>query len=408
MFFYYQAENCMKKFTADYVLTATGSSPIKNGSVIIDDNGKILKVEDPETSSAIAEESIFKNLPVEKLSGALCPGFVNTHCHLELSHLKGKVPAGEGLIRFIGHVQNLRKADESEVKEAAAKADEEMERNGIVAVGDIANSAVTASVKMKSKLYYHNFVEVYGFDPKNADAVFSNALLVQEQFKPMSSSITPHAAYSVSKELFKLIRKEAETTNSVLTIHNQETDEENKLYRYKQGSFLDFYDRLGIDISFFKPQARNSIQSIIPLLTNQQNVLMVHNTYTNMKDVYFTRRFDRKINWCFCPDANLYIENTLPKVSIFTNHGFNITLGTDSLASNTELCILKEMRVIQQHFPNLLLENMVEWASSNGAKFMGIDDEKGTLENGKTPGLNLITNLNRLKITLESKVRKLA
>ncbi len=397
----------MKKFTADYVLTATGS-PIKNGSVIIDDNGKILRVEDPENPFANGEGSVFKGLHAERLSGAICPGFINTHCHLELSHLKGKIPAGQGLIEFINNVQKLRKADENEVKEAAAKADKEMERNGIVAVGDISNSAVTASVKTKSKLYYHNFIEVYGFDPKNADAVFSNALLVKEQFKPLASSITPHAAYSVSKELFKLIRKEAETTNSVLTIHNQETDEENKLYRYKQGSFLDFYDRLGIDISFFKPQARDSIQSILPLLTNQQNVLMVHNTYTNMKDIYFTRRFDRKINWCFCPDANLYIENTLPKISIFTNHGFNITLGTDSLASNTELCILKEMRVLQQHFPNLLLENMVQWASSNGAKFLGIDEEKGTLEKGKTPGLNLITNLDRLKITPESKVRKLA
>jgi cytosine/adenosine deaminase-related metal-dependent hydrolase len=398
----------MKKFTADYVLTAADSNPIKNGSVIVDDNGKILKVEDPDSPSSTADESIFRDLPVEKLSGAICPGFVNTHCHLELSHLKGKVPAGEGLIRFIHNVQKLRKVDEGEVKEAAAKADEEMENNGIIAVGDISNSAVTASVKLKSKLYYHNFIEVYGFDPKNADAVFKQALLVQEEFKPLASSITPHAAYSVSKELFKLIRKESETTNSMLTIHNQETDEENKLYRYKQGSFLDFYDSLGIDISFFKPQARNSIQSIIPLLSNNQKVLMVHNTYTNMKDVYFTRRFDRNINWCFCPDANLYIENTLPKVSIFTNHGFNITLGTDSLASNSELCILKEMRVMQKHFPNLLLENMVQWASHNGAKFLGIDDEKGTIENGKTPGLNLITNLDRLKITPESKVRKLA
>lgn len=397
----------MKKYTADYVLTAH-ANPIKNGSVIVDDNGKILKVEDPEKPSAKTNEGNYADVIEEKLSGIICPGFINTHCHLELSHLKGKIPAGEGLIEFIKKVQKLRKADDSEVIEAAAKADEEMERNGIVAVGDISNSTVTASVKSKSKLYYHNFIEVYGFDPKNADAIFNDALDLQEQFKPLASSITPHAAYSVSKELFKLVRKESETKNSMLTIHNQESDEENKLYRYKQGSFLDFYDRLGLDISFFKPQARNSIQSIIPLLTNQQNVLMVHNTYTSMKDIYFIRRFDRKINWCFCPEANLYIENKLPKVSIFTNHGFNITLGTDSLASNNELCILKEMRVLQEHFPNLLLENMVQWATLNGAKFLGIDDDKGTIEAGKNPGLNLITGLDRLKITPETKVRKLA
>jgi len=396
----------MKKFTADYVLTSS-SSPIKNGSVIIDDNGKILKVEDPDNPSTKPDEENYKNLQAEKLSGVICPGFINTHCHLELSHLKGKIPAGEGLIAFIKNVQKLRKANDSEVLEAAAKADEEMGQNGIVAIADISNTAITASVKTKSKLYYHNFVEVFGFDPKKADTVFNKAISVRDQFKPLVSSITPHAAYSVSKELFKLVRKEAEAQNSIQTIHNQESDEENKLYRYKEGSFVEFYNGLGLDIDFFKPQARNSLQSIVPLLSNRQDVLMVHNTFTSIKDIYFTLRFDRKINWCFCPKANLYIEKALPKVGIFTHHGFNITLGTDSLASNTGLCILKEMQVLQQYFPDLDLENLVAWATINGAKFLGIEEGKGTIEVGKTPGLNLISGLDKLKITPETKVSKL-
>lgn len=396
----------MKKYTADYILTAK-ADPIKNGSVIVDDDGKILKVLDPEVILSKAEEKTFAGLNSEKLSGVICPGFINTHCHLELSHLKGKIPSGEGLIAFIKNVQQMRKADDSEILDAAAKADEEMEQNGIVAVGDVSNSAITVSIKTKSKLYYHNFIEVFGFDPKNADAVFSQAISVRDQFAPLAATITPHAAYSVSKELFKLIRKEAEQNNSILTIHNQESDEENKLYRYKQGSFLEFYNGLGLDIEFFKPQARNSLQSIVPLLSNQQNVLMVHNTFTSIKDVYFTRRFDRKINWCFCPEANLYIENALPKVNIFTHHGFNITLGTDSLASNNKLCMLNEMRVLQQHFPELELKELVEWATINGAKFLGIEDGKGTIEAGKSPGLNLISGLDKLKITPETKVRKL-
>ncbi|RYE21855.1 MAG: amidohydrolase, partial [Sphingobacteriaceae bacterium] len=119
----------MKKFTADYVLTSQNSQ-IKNGSVIVDDEGKILKVLDPEVVLSAAEEKAFANLSSEKLSGVICPGFINTHCHLELSHLKGKIPAGKGLIAFIKNVQQHRKADESEVLEAAAKADAEMRENG--------------------------------------------------------------------------------------------------------------------------------------------------------------------------------------------------------------------------------------------------------------------------------------
>ncbi len=173
------------------------------------------------------------------------------------------------------------------------------------------------------------------------------------------------------------------------------------------GSFNDLYAHFGIDISYFKPQARNSLQSVIPLLTSKQDILMVHNTCTNLKDIYFIKRFDRRIHWCFCPNANLYIENSLPKIDLFLNQGFNITLGTDSLASNNKLCILSEMRTLQQKFPSLSTEILLQWATINGATYLGIDKEKGTLERGKTPGLNLITGLDNMMITPDTKVKRL-
>jgi len=134
---------------------------------------------------------------------------------------------------------------------------------------------------------------------------------------------------------------------------------------------------------------------------------MVHNTCTNLKDIYFLKRFDRKINWCFCPNANLYIEGRLPKINLFVDQGFNITLGTDSLASNTKLCILSEMKTIQQKFPAISTAKLMEWATINGAGFLGINNEKGTLEAGKKPGLNLITNVDGLKLTPDSQVKRL-
>jgi cytosine/adenosine deaminase-related metal-dependent hydrolase len=190
-------------------------------------------------------------------------------------------------------------------------------------------------------------------------------------------------------------------------MHNQECDDENKFYRYKLGSFNELYSTFGIDISHFKPMARNSIQSVIPLLSSKQDILMVHNTCTNLKDIYFIKRFDRNIHWCFCPNANLYIENRLPKVELFLGQGYNITLGTDSLASNSKLCILSEMRTLQQRIPSLSTERLIEWATLNGANFLGIADEKGSITPGKTPGLNLISGLDGLRITPETTVRRL-
>jgi aminodeoxyfutalosine deaminase len=388
----------MKSFKADYVFPVC-ADPIKNGIVTVDDNGKILSVTDQNAPSV--------DVPVEQLSGILCPGFVNTHCHLELSHLKDKVKQQTGLVNFIMDVQKFRGADSSLVLDAAQKADQEMYDNGIVAVGDISNTNISIKPKTTSKLYYHSFIETFSFLPARAADTFNNALQLMNEFKPLSCSITPHAPYSVSKELFKLIQKYSETGNNLISIHNQECDDENKFFRYKLGSFNDLYASFGIDISFFKPQARNSVQTIIPLLTDKQEILLVHNTCTNLKDIYFIKRFDRKINFCFCPNANLYIENKLPKIELFIGQGYNITLGTDSLASNTKLCILSEMRIIQEKFPSLSTAQLIEWGTINGARFLGIDDEKGTLEAGKTPGLNLISGLDGLKITPETKVKKL-
>lgn len=390
----------MKTFTADYVLPVC-ADPIKNGIITVDDDGKILSVADPYTVAGKPPNAS------EHLSGIICPGFVNTHCHLELSHLKDKIPTGGGLISFIRQVQSIRQLPEPEVVEAARRADQEMYENGIVAVGDISNNNVTIDIKAKSKLYYHTFVEVFGFLPERADEIFERALQLEQQFKPQSVSVTPHAPYSVSKNLFKLIKKYSEDGKNLISVHNQESEEENKFYRYKLGEFLDLYKSFGIDISYFKPQARNSVQSIIPLLSSKQNILLVHNTCTSLKDIYFIKRFDRKIHWCFCPGANLYIEGKLPKIELFVDQGFNITLGTDSLASNTGLSILNEIFLIQKNFPSLELPKLIEWGTLGGARYLGIDDRFGTIEPGKTPGLNLITNVDDMRLTADSKVVRL-
>ena len=390
----------MKSFRADCVFPVH-ADPIKNGIVTVDDHGKIISITDDLST-------LGKGIPVEELKGIICPGFINTHCHVELSHLKGKTARQKGLIEFIKEVQTLRGAvDDDAITAAAQAADAEMLANGIVAVGDISNSNITRSIKAKSEVYYHTFIEAFGFLPERAHDVFDKALELLNEFKPQSCSVTPHAPYSVSKELFKLIRKYCETGENLISMHNQECDDENKLFRYKLGGFVDLYKHFGMDISYFKPQARNSLQSVIPLLSNKQRMLLVHNTCTNLKDIYFLKRFDCNVSWCFCPGANLYIENKLPKIELFIDHGFNITLGTDSLASNEKLCILNEMKIIQQNFPALTTARLMEWATINGARYLGISGSKGTLEPGKTPGLNLLTGMDGLKLTQDTKVVKL-
>jgi len=187
----------MKSFKADYVFPVC-ADPIKNGIVTVDDAGKIVAIASQSSPPA--------DVPLEQSSGIICPGFINTHCHLELSHLKDKVKQHTGLVNFIMDVQKLRGADTGLVADAARAAENEMIENGIVAVGDISNTNITIPIKTAGKLHYHSFIEMFAFLPSQAEETFQKAVDLLREFKPLSSSLTPHAPYSVSKELFKLIK----------------------------------------------------------------------------------------------------------------------------------------------------------------------------------------------------------
>lgn len=389
----------IRHISADFVIPLKGD-PLKKGIVSIDEQGEIISLYNNESARIINE-------PIEYHKGIIVPGFINSHCHLELSHMKGQIAPGSGLVPFLKNVIKQRTADEETILRAMESSDMDMRENGIVAVGDISNNLLSKNLKQSSPIHYHTFVEFMGFDPKNAGTVYERALQLLTDFLPLPASLAPHAPYSVSKELLKLFQKNVKGHSELTSIHNQESEDENELYRYKRGKFLEFFKELNLNIDFFKPQARNSIQSIIPLFSARQRILLVHNTYTSLKDVYFANRFDRDIHWCFCPKANLYIEGKLPKMDLFQFHDFNITLGTDSLASNDKLCILSELKVIRDHFPSLAFTTILRWATINGARFLGIDNKYGSIEPGKKPGLNLITNMEGLELTADSEVKKI-
>ncbi len=386
-------------FSADYILPVTGGA-VKNGVVEITNNDVIAGVYTPG-------DPVLFGKKINKQAGIIVPGFVNTHCHLELSHLAGVIPKHTGLVPFLQQVISSRGVNGTQIERAMEKADRQMYENGIVAVGDHANTSVSAGIKANSKIHYHTFVEVLGFEPEQAYQKFKEGKAIASKFRGEAVSLTAHAPYSVSKELFKLLNEEAIKKNMALSVHNQESEEENKLFRYKRGQFLDFYRTLDKDINGFKAQARNSLQTFMSYFALDNSILLVHNTYTSSKDVFFVERQGRNVTWCFCPNANLYIEGALPKVKNFIQYNHKITVGTDSLASNDRLCVLSELKAIHQHFPDLPLTETIKWATINGADFLGISADYGSLERGKTPGVNLLKNTKGLSITPDTVVQRL-
>lgn len=363
----------MRKLSADWIITLDGD-PIKNGVVIISNEGEVLDL--------LSETKELDN--VEYFEGILCPGFINAHCHLELSHLRGKLPEKTGLVGFIQNVQRFRNTAVEEIMDAIEKAEAEMIKNGIVGVGDISNSENTFSQKQREQLRYHTFIEVFGFNPAAADKLLANSVELAAK-APQTATVVPHAPYSVSEELFKRITS---LNQSIVSIHNQETEEESKFYQYKTGDFLKLYEGFGLDISFFNPTGKNSIATYLPWMGSAKK-LLVHNTCSTEGDIDFAEEIGGNY-WCLCPNANKYIEDVLPNIPLFLSKGLKMVLGTDSLASNHQLSILSEMQTVAEAFPEIDLETMLTWACKNGADFFGWED-LGTIRAGKKPGINLLS-----------------
>lgn len=376
----------MRKITADYIYPVI-SEPISNGIVVIDDDGKILDV----LSEGAASE-------VEKFAGVLVPGFVNTHCHIELSYLKGSIPTGIGLNGFIKQIEAIRNNfTEDDILKSLEQAEEEMIRNGIVAVGDISNSEVSFSQKAKNNLYYHTFIEVLGFHPDGAEQAFSKGIALQQKCESLGlkSSVTPHSPYAASEKLLAFINDLSGKQRSILSFHNQESEEENQMFQKKTGKILKQLEDWKISTQHFHPFKTNSIQFVLPRLNKSSNVLPVHNTFTSREDIEWLREYRKSIPtqeqyFCICPKANLYIESRLPDISLLYKEGLNITIGTDSLSSNDSLSVLAELKTISQRFPEISFAELIKWSTLNGAKFLGIENKFGSIEKGKTPGLNLL------------------
>lgn len=392
-----------RKIAAHYVFTGIGK-PIRNGILTIDDSGKILDISQ-------SNENLREVAGLEFYSGILVPGFVNTHCHLELSHLKGKVNEHTGLPGFVSQINQTRQADDIAIKKAIKKADTDMWYNGIVAVGDISNTNHSFETKANSKVVYHTLLEIFTTNPDRVDAQFENAKKLENQLKNMglSSSIVPHAPYSVIPAMFDLIHAHFTENKQLNSIHNQECASENELYLSKSGELHDTFVKLGINFDAIPQTGKNSLESIMPKMPKSVNTLLVHNTFSKRDDIEKASEYFKNLYWCMCPNANLYIENRLPDIPLFQIMGQKITIGTDSLASNHHLSILEELKTISYFFPQITIEELIKWSTINGAKALGLYHQLGSFEIGKTPGINLIKNLNlqNLKFKKESSLKKL-
>ncbi len=394
----------MRKIAASYIFPIL-SKPIKQGTIILSDDGEILDI--LETN-----ENLHETASTEYYNGILVPGFINAHCHLELSYLKGLMSSASGLPDFIRQIMTKRFSLPVNLNEIIQNANDEMKSNGIVAVGDISNDNFSFEVKKNSKIYYHTFVEVFNPDTKVATSHFKKGLELYTQLNQnnLSASIVPHAPYSMSGELLQLIKQHAHENNCVYSIHNQETVSEDELFLNGTGEIRQLFSELGFNMDYFNsPTGKSSLQSMANYMPENNTILLIHNVHTKQQDIDIAKSVLKSPYWISCPKSNRIIENKLPDLNLFIQNNLDIAIGTDSYSSNTSLSIIEELQTIQKFYPDISLATLLQWATLNGAKALQIANKYGSFEKGKKPGLNLITGIDfeNMKLTENSKVKVL-
>lgn len=390
----------MKRFSAQYVITNAGL-PLKRAIVTTHDDGTVVSIEN--TSGNLKEEHT-----TEYYNGIIVPGFVNCHCHLELSHMKGSVTTGTGLGNFIRTIRDTRERTNESIQSSSFSADKYMYKEGIVLCADICNTSGTFDLKKESKIKYISLIEVFGLDPEKAARRMNDARKVADSASQMnlSYSLVPHSVYSMSLTLLRLLRDES-ISNRITSIHFMETPGEKTFLTERAGALMSTYEKSGL-LPVNLETAESHEKAILDEITPSGNLILVHNTFMG-RDTVRKLKERKNIYYCLCPNSNLSIENNLPPVNLLIEEGCEIVIGTDSLASNTTLSVLQELKTLQHNFPDLRIEELIKWATINGARALQSEDIYGTIEPGKKPGLLILENvdLKNMKLLPESTVTRL-
>lgn len=364
-----------------------GEQFIPFNAVIIED-GKIRDI------IWIDEQDIHQYKNIEVYEGIIVPGFINTHCHLELSYLHQQFTPQCGMLGFLNQMFEKRNAfDKEQIVNAAEKWDQKMYENGIVAVGDIVNTDYTIEIKRKSKINYINFVEVFGLNKSYAGKIIQQAITLMKEYQKfnLNAQIVPHAPYSLSDglwtNLFNFLDKQKD---NCVSIHFLESREElnfiEGLASKMKNYFLNELKFSDADLIHISEKFYIYLKKILEL---SKKIILVHNTFMNKKYLSTIGHSKDKIFFCLCPRANLFIENQLPDINLIHNFSDQICLGTDSLASNRNLSIIDEINVILEHF-NLNIKDVLKWATSNGAKALEIDDLYGYIKKDYSAHINIV------------------
>jgi cytosine/adenosine deaminase-related metal-dependent hydrolase len=362
-------------FKADYVVPLT-DSPIKDAALYIRGN-KIINC-DKFVNINPANKKI-----IDLKNAVILPGFVNTHVHLEYSKLKEKICFDNS---FVGWIMELIKAKEAwndlDYTESVEIGIKELIRSGTTTVAEVSNSGLSFELLKNSRLRGIVFKEVIGF--KDIDSIFLQLKEYLNQLQPtelIEYGICAHAPYSVSSKLIIALHKFSQVNNLFLMMHISESEEELEFLMGKNNKFIDLLKSRDVWDESWVPPKLTPIKYLNSLGVLNSKIIGVHMNYLSSEEIELISK--AKISIIHCPKSHKFFQRTDYPIKFLLEKGINIALGTDSLASNSSLSMLEEIKELRRRYKELSSQGILKMAILNGAKALGLEDRIGSLTKGK-------------------------
>lgn len=372
---------------ADAVLPCEGR-PVRDGAVVVDARGAIV-------DAGPAGEVLPRHagLAVERVRGAVLPGLVNAHTHLELSALHGRVPGGAGFVKWVEHLIGARdEIDPESDAEAIDRAVGAIDATCTAAVGEVTNTLAAVPALARRGIAGCVFHEVFGVlrEPL-LERVAALPRMIDERLggtwptADLAYAPTPHTLYTTHPDVVRRLVSQGRERGARMSLHLAEHGSERRFLEQGDGPIVDWYEsRLKLQRDALEHPGTSPVAFAESLGALGPDVVAVHLTDARPEELERVARRGAPV--VLCPRSNLHIETRLPPLLAVRAAGIAPGLGTDSLASNASLDVLSEARALADRFPGVDAAEIVAMATWGSAQALGRVD-LGRLARGARPGV---------------------
>ena len=367
-----------RRLAARWLLPVAGT-PIENGALLIGGDGRIRAVGTDESVPRPADA------PTETFGDAvILPGLINTHTHLELTGFEDQVPERD----FVSWIRRLREVkatrSSAEYGAAARRGLDACYAAGVTTVADTGDSGAGLQALAEAGGSGVAYQEVFGPHPDQADE--SLALLrarVTDQWRLATGrvriGVSPHAPYTVSGRLFRLVAEWARAEGLPTAVHVAESAAETQLLRDGTGPFADAWNARGIPLPV--PAGRTPVQWLAEHDALGPRTLCIHSVQLEPADI--VRLADSGAAVAHCPLSNRAHGHGAARLEGLLAAGVPVGLGTDSVVSVGRLDLLAEARAAARLAPSHSPADLIELCTLGGARAIGLEAETGSLHIGK-------------------------